>query len=226
MKKQVKELWIWPPGASGNFLMMNHYGTGRAKPNNEFEVRGPVKWIPMFFNKIHAYHYLKIGHTINQQKYEENLKRLLESPEENLAWHWVPIYLKEHLDIDSIHYILPKPDIQWYISFLTLVKNRTTSTYDNFISDLLSQTKIENLEVEYKERLQEVNSIKANKTNIIDYQSMFLDYDDKLLEQYNLKKDVVKTYTEDNISLIENFIKVNLSKKEQDVFLPKLGALV
>ena len=31
----------------------------------------------------------KIGHTINQQKYEENLKRLLESAEENLAWHWV-----------------------------------------------------------------------------------------------------------------------------------------
>ena len=55
---------------------------------------------------------------------------------------------------------------------------------------------------------------------------MFLDYDDKLLEQYNLKKDVVKTYTEDNISLIENFIKVNLSKKEQDVFYLKLGALV
>ena len=55
---------------------------------------------------------------------------------------------------------------------------------------------------------------------------MFLDYDDKLLEQYNLKKDIVKTYTEDNISLIENFIKVYLSKKEQDVFLPKLGALV
>ena len=49
MKKQVKELWIWPPGASGNFLMMNHYGIGKAKPNNEFEVKGPVKWIPNVF---------------------------------------------------------------------------------------------------------------------------------------------------------------------------------
>ena len=63
MKKQVNELWIWPPGASGNFVMTHHYGTGEAKPNNEYQVRGPVKWIPMFFNKIHAHHYLKIGHS-------------------------------------------------------------------------------------------------------------------------------------------------------------------
>ena len=36
---------------SGNFLMMNHYGTGGTKPNNEFEVKGPKMDI-MFFNKI------------------------------------------------------------------------------------------------------------------------------------------------------------------------------
>ena len=33
---------------------------------------------------------------------------------------------------------------------------------------------LENLEAEYNERLQEVNSIQTNKTNIIDYESLFL----------------------------------------------------
>ena len=87
---------------------------------------------------------------------------------------------------------------------------------------MLLKTKLENLEAEYNERPQEVNSIQTNKTNIIDYESLFLKYDDKLLEQYNLTKDIVKQYTNDNISLIENFINVYLGKKEQEYFLIKL----
>ena len=180
MKKKVKELWIWPPGASGNFVMTHHYGSGEAKPNNEWQVKGPVKWIPMFFNKIHAYHYLKIGHTIKQDIYEDNIKKLINSPEENLSWHWVPIYLKDHLDINTIHYILPKPNIQWFISLLTLVKNRSTNTYDRFVQDLLDNTDLEMLEKEYNQRIEEINSFETNQTNIIDYKALFFDYDEEI----------------------------------------------
>ena len=225
MKKQVNELWIWPPGASGNFVMTHHYGTGEAKPNNEYQVRGPVKWIPMFFNKIHAHHYLKIGHTIRQDIYEENLKKLIDSPVENLSWHWVPIYLKEHLNINKIHYILPKADIQWYISLLTLVKNRSTHTYDRFVNDLLEHTDLELLEKEHKQRLEEINSFKTNETNVIDYETLFFKYDEEIMRRYNLTKEKVEKYTNDNIELIENFLQVNLSKEKQEYFIEKLNTL-
>tara|TARA_B110000483_G_scaffold139128_1_gene166224 strand:+ start:60 stop:740 length:681 start_codon:yes stop_codon:yes gene_type:complete len=226
MKKQVNELWIWPPGASGNFVMVNHYGSGTEKPNNEFQVEGPVKWIPMFFNKIHAYHYLKIGHTIRQDIYEDNIRKLVESKEENLSWHWVPIYLKEYLDINEIHYILPKPNIQWYISFLTLLKNRTTNTYNKFVNNALDDNDLELLELDYKQRVNEVNSFATNKTYIIDYESLFFKYDEEVMKRYNLTKDVVEQYTHDNITLVRNFVKENLSTEQQQHFLPKLDSLV
>ena len=225
MKKQVKELWVWPPGASGNFVMTHHYGDGEIKPNNEYQVKGPVKWIPMFFNKVHANHYLKLGHTIRQDVYSSNLQKLLNSTEENLSWHWLPIFLKKHLDINEIHYILPKPEIQWYISFLTLLKNTTINTYDNFVNDLLEHSNTKLLENEYKQRIDEVNSFKTNKTNIIDYESLFFNYDAELLDRYNLTKDVVEKYTYDNIELIKQFINKNLNAEQQVHFTSQIRKL-
>ncbi len=225
MKKQVKELWIWPPGASGNFVMTHHYGSGEAKPNNEWQVKGPVKWIPMFFNKIHAYHHLKIAHTIRQEVYEENLNKLIKSPEANLSWHWVPIYLKDYLDIDTIHYIIPKPDVQWFVSLLTLVKNRSTNTYDRFVQDLLDNTDLEMLQKEYKQRIEEINSFKTKQTNIIDYKTLFFDYDKETMARYKLTKSIVEQYTNDNIKLITTFLEDNLSKDKQEYFINKLNTL-
>lgn len=225
VKKQVKELWIWPPGASGNFVMTHHYGSGEAKPNNEWQVKGPVKWIPMFFNKIHAYHHLKIAHTIRQEVYEENLNKLIKSPEANLSWHWVPIYLKDYLDIDTIHYIIPKPDVQWFVSLLTLVKNRSTNTYDRFVQDLLDNTDLEMLQKEYKQRIEEINSFKTKQTNIIDYKTLFFDYDKETMARYKLTRSIVEQYTNDNIKLITTFLEDNLSKDKQEYFINKLNTL-
>lgn len=225
MKKQVKELWIWPPGASGNFVMTHHYGSGESKPNNEWQVKGPVKWIPMFFNKIHAYHYLKIGHTIRQDIYEDNLKKLINSPEQNLSWHWIPIYLKDHLDIDTIHYILPKPKIQWFISLLTLVKNRSTNTYDRFVQDLLENTDLEQLETEYNQRIDEIKSFDTKQTNIIDYETLFFNFDKEIMARYKLTKPIVEQYTNDNIELITKFVKGHLSEDKQEYFENKLNTL-
>ena len=225
VKKQVKELWIWPPGASGNFVMTHHYDSGEAKPNNEWQVKGPVKWIPMFFNKIHAYHHLKIAHTIRQEVYEENLNKLIKSPEANLSWHWVPIYLKDYLDIDTIHYIIPKPDVQWFVSLLTLVKNRSTNTYDRFVQDLLDNTDLEMLQKEYKQRIEEINSFKTKQTNIIDYKTLFFDYDKETMARYKLTRSIVEQYTNDNIKLITTFLEDNLSKDKQEYFINKLNTL-
>ena len=226
MKKQVKQLWVWPPGAGGNFVLAHYYGSGEVKSNNEWQVKGPVKWIPMFFNKIDAYHYLQIGYTIRQDVYNDNLQKLMNSPEENLSWHWLPIYLKDYLDINEINYILPKPEIQWFVNILITIKNRSVNAYDNFMQDMLNNTDEKVLLANYNKRIEEVNSFKTKNTNIIDYKQLFFEYDPELIQKYNLTTEEVRKYTETNVKLVEDFIEKNLSKEQQENYLLKLKALL
>ena len=225
MKKQVNELWVWPPGAGGNFFLAHYYDSGEVKPNNEWQVKGPVKWIPMFFNKVDAYHYLQLGYTIRQDVYNDNLQKLIKSPEENLSWHWLPIYLRDYLDINEINYILPKPEIQWFVNILITIKNATPNTYDNFMHDFISNTDEKMLLANYDKRIEEVNSFKTKNTNIIDYKQLFFECDPELIKRYKLTTEEVKKYTEDNIKLVEDYIKKNLSKDQQENYLLKLKAL-
>lgn len=227
MKKQIKEFWVFPPGAGGNFVLTHRFnGQGEELANNEYKMTGPIRWVPMWFNKLHASHFLGIAHQITQTKYDENLEKLLSYKEDYFAWHWVPVYLKEHLSIDEIHFILPKPEDYWFVSFLTLIKNKNPSTYNQYVDDLVEPMTIENFKRDYEYQLDELSRLNTKKNYIIDYGSLFFDCNTKILERYNLTKSQVQEYTQRNIDLIDKFIKEHLDKKYQDVFLPKLGALV
>jgi len=77
----------------------------------------------------------------------------------------------------------------------------------------------------YDKRIEEVNSFKTKNTNIIDYKQLFFECDPELIKRYKLTTEEVKKYTEDNIKLVEDYIKKNLSKEQQENYLLKLKAL-
>jgi len=220
--KKLNSLWIWPPGASGHFILKQYYG-GDKLANNEYNAN-EVKWFPKYLNVSHAEYFLqaKGEYVLNRTLHEQAKKEILENKDVDYAWHWLPIHIKDFLDVKSTFFIHPQPEDMWYVAFLTLIKNKNTDEYNEWAQDLLFPTTLETLIVEYNFQLQELETFPSQNKYLIDYRTLFFDYNQETLDFLKLDKDIVQEYTEKNIELIKTFIKDKLNTELQDVFLNKL----
>ena len=57
-----------------------------------------------------------------------------------------------------------------------------------------------------------LNFFNNKNTNIIDYKQLFFECDPELIKRYKLTTEEVKKYTEDNIKLVEDYIKKDDSR--------------
>ena len=220
--KQLDSLWIWPPGASGNFILKHYYG-GDTLANNEYNAN-IIKWFPKYLNVPHAEYFLeaKGEAVIDNKLYERAKQEILEQKDVDYAWHWLPVHIKDFLDVKKTYFIHPQPEDMWYVAFLTLIKNRNTGEYNEWAQDLLFPTTLETLIAEYDFQLEELEKFPSQETYLTDYRTLFFDYKQETLDFYKLDKDVVQDYTTKNIELIDTFIKDKLKPELQDVFLNKL----
>ena len=124
--KEIDNLWIWPPGGSGNFILKHYYG-GKTLPNNEF-VANSIKWFPKYLNVSHAEYFLqaKSEYILPNYLYDRAKKEILAQNETDYAWHWIPVHIKDFLSVKKLFFIHAQPEDMWFTSFLTQIKNVNT----------------------------------------------------------------------------------------------------
>ena len=52
-------------------------------------------------------------------------KEILAQEEVDYAWHWIPVHIKDFLNVKQLFFIHAKPEDMWFTSFLTQIKNIT-----------------------------------------------------------------------------------------------------
>ena len=218
--KKINSLWIWPPGAGGNFILKHYYG-GDNLVNNEYVA--DIRWFPRYLNTSHADYFLNgKGEHPPLPFYERGKQEILQQENINYAWHFIPIHLIDYLDIKTTTLILPQPKDMWFIAFLTVIKNKSTDEYNEWAQDLLFPTSLEGITSEYNLQIKEFENFPSQEKYLIDYRNIFFDYKQETLDFLKLDKSIVQDYTEKNIALIKTFIKDKLNKEFHDVFLNKL----
>ena len=137
--KEINNLWIWPPGGSGNFILKHYYG-GKTLPNNEF-VANTIKWFPKYLNVSHAEYFLqaKSEYVLGKNLHERAKKEILAQEEVDYAWHWIPVHIKDFL----------------------------LQELDNFPSDEIFVTDYRDLFFEYKQDT--LDFYKLDKNDVQDY---------------------------------------------------------
>ena len=220
--KEIDNLWIWPPGGSGNFILKHYYG-GKTLPNNEF-VSDYIKWFPKYLSVPHAEYFLqaKKEYMLVEDLHKKAKKEILAQEEVDYAWHWIPVHIKDFLNVKKMFFIHAKPEDMWFTSFLTQIKNINTGEINEWAQDLLFPTSIETLNNEYHHQLEELESFPSDEIFVTDYRDLFFEYKQDTLDFYKLDKNDVQDYTTKNIELIETFIKEKLNPNMHEFFLNKL----
>lgn len=220
--KEINNLWIWPPGGSGNFILKHYYG-GKTLPNNEF-VANSIKWFPKYLNVSHAEYFLqaKSEYKLPNYLYDRAKKEILAQNETDYAWHWIPVHIKDFLSVKKLFFIHAQPEDMWFTSFLTQIKNVNTGEINEWAQDLLFPTSMETLNNEYNHQLNELKSFPSDEIFVTDYRDLFFEYKQDTLDFYMLDKNDVQDYTTKNIELIKTFIKEKLNPDLHEVFLNKI----